>query len=991
MTISQYPLPSTTPNIGGVNYDPVGKLRVSTPQALIDTDFEYGTQPTKWESIGLQNNRQSAYYIAQSPLTVTSITGDNSASTRLVTVVGTFTVPAGPIFIQNTLNSNANGWFYTAGGTNTLTFIAPGLVPNTNQFNPALTYVYAGYFYSNCGISVGANTITSNGATPPTYTVTTSTPHGLSAGSYVYMVGATSFLTGTGFFTTTTLTPQSTPSPGVVGVGYSVSGPNVTAGTSVTAVNNATFSGSYDGGGTLTYLSGTVPTIGMYLTGTGIPANTYINGGSNPSFTYTPTTASGTIATTGLSYTVTPSQSGANGALTYSSALPANAPNGAWIVVSTPTANTFTFTTSTSHSVPNTLGLTAGTASLYARPAGYVETRAFDGGVAFTSGAVVPNQQLIRQTRRYFRYQSGKSIQFSTGTSLKPSIFNTSITSSGTTVTVTTVYPHNLAAGCVITVTGADQAAYNGTFTVVSAPTTVTLTYTALTTPSASPATGVIIKISPVSWYGSSNRVGFFDLQNGMYFEYDGQILYAVLRSSIYQINGNVAVTQGSTLVTGTSTQFSTQLTPGDFIVIRGQSYRVLSISSDTVLNVSPEYRGTTLTNCIVSKTIESRTPQSQWADPCDGTGPSAYNLDLTKMQMFYIDYSWYGAGIIRFGFRATNGTIIYAHTIQNNNIKYEAFMRSGNMASHYESSGVTPFTVLTSTLDSSVTTGGVINVQSTANFAPSGVVRVSAPGNTGVVEHISYSAKTATTLVIASRAQTGGQATAQTFTYSASAPIALDYASPDTAPSLSHWGSSVIMDGQFNDDKSLIFNYGTTAAITTTTTSAIPILAIRIAPAVDNGQIGLLGAKEIINRMQLQFLELGLFTTGTTGYLINLVLNGFVTGAGFSSFTTPATTGNITSSLAQVASNTTTTVSISGGESVAAAYTNASGQTTLDLTPVRDLGNSILDGGTSDNVPTSQAGLYPDGPDILYVVAIPLATTSASLRARISWKEAQA
>jgi hypothetical protein len=32
-------------------YDPVDKLRVSTPQALIDTDFEYGTQPTKWETI----------------------------------------------------------------------------------------------------------------------------------------------------------------------------------------------------------------------------------------------------------------------------------------------------------------------------------------------------------------------------------------------------------------------------------------------------------------------------------------------------------------------------------------------------------------------------------------------------------------------------------------------------------------------------------------------------------------------------------------------------------------------------------------------------------------------------------------------------------------------------------------------------------------------------------------------------------------------------
>lgn len=43
--------------------DPVGKLRVSTPQSLIDTDFEYGTQATKWESISLLNNRPSAFLI----------------------------------------------------------------------------------------------------------------------------------------------------------------------------------------------------------------------------------------------------------------------------------------------------------------------------------------------------------------------------------------------------------------------------------------------------------------------------------------------------------------------------------------------------------------------------------------------------------------------------------------------------------------------------------------------------------------------------------------------------------------------------------------------------------------------------------------------------------------------------------------------------------------------------------------------------------------
>ena len=36
--------------------DPVGKIRVSTPENLIDTDFEYGMQGTKWETVQTVNN-----------------------------------------------------------------------------------------------------------------------------------------------------------------------------------------------------------------------------------------------------------------------------------------------------------------------------------------------------------------------------------------------------------------------------------------------------------------------------------------------------------------------------------------------------------------------------------------------------------------------------------------------------------------------------------------------------------------------------------------------------------------------------------------------------------------------------------------------------------------------------------------------------------------------------------------------------------------------
>ncbi len=41
--------------------DPVTKLRVSQPETLIDTDFEYGLQPTKWETVELINNTPSFF------------------------------------------------------------------------------------------------------------------------------------------------------------------------------------------------------------------------------------------------------------------------------------------------------------------------------------------------------------------------------------------------------------------------------------------------------------------------------------------------------------------------------------------------------------------------------------------------------------------------------------------------------------------------------------------------------------------------------------------------------------------------------------------------------------------------------------------------------------------------------------------------------------------------------------------------------------------
>ncbi len=869
--------------------DPVDKLRVSNPQALIDTDFEYGVQPTKWESITTLNNRPSAFVDYTQPLsgTATTVLFNNSsgsytisnitASTKLVTVAinNTAGITVGtPIFVQGTLDvANADGWWVVeAVSSNTNFQFSVTNTPAAALWDANKTYVFIGYFYTGAAIPAATNAISLSGTVA---TVTTTNAHGLQVGNAIYVVG--------------------------------VSG----------------------------------------MTGTLLSS---------------------------------------------------------WVIATTPTSNSFTFVCAATGTITATLN-----ASIYPRQLGYVQHRAFDGGVQFTNNSPYQGYQVIRQTRRYFRYQSGKGIQFSTGSILKPALNVDNVTNggSGTTVTVTTKFPHGLMTGVVVTVSGSTDTAYNGNYTVTSAATPITFTYTSTArldatggTPTVAPAPGFPINISPYSWYGATNRIGMFDFQNGFYFEFDGQALYAVKRSSTQQISGTVAITNGSNSVVGTATKFSQQLKPGDWIVIRGQSYLVQTITTDLQMYIYPEYRGATssVSSLVVSKTVNTRYvgPNSlgltnTWnIDKCDGTGVSKFNLDLSKMQMFYADYTWYGAGAIRFGFKNNRGEVIYCHRIPNNNINTEAYMRSGNLPSRYETNTIPPWTYLTGNVASSATTGATISVADTTGWPSLGNVIITAAGNTNAaIEYISYSGKTANTLTIATRAVTGGT-TATTFNLAnntttlpgGTAPIQCELYSPQCASVISHWGSSVIMDGKFDDDKSFVFNYGINTAYTATTAGIrYPLISIRLGPSVDNGTTGLLGVREIINRMQLTLRGMDCYTTSASSFKIELILNGRLSGG------TWASVGG--SSLAQVIAHTNAQTII-GGESIYGFFTNAGGATSQDLTLVRDIGNSILGGGNSASASATPSNIYPDGPDVITVTATSLQNTGV-INARISWTEAQA
>jgi hypothetical protein len=841
--------------------DPVDKLRVSTPQALIDTDFEYGTQPTKWEGLSLLSNRPGTFYDVTTPISNTTITNITAAGRAItVTLNNTSMVSVGqPIFIIGSLDTgNVDGWWVVDSivANTSFTFTSTNIAA-TSLFDVQKTYVYPASFFTGAGIGVSSITVLNN-----TATVTTSLPHALNVGDGIYIIGTT----------------------GVTGL------------------------------------------------------------------------------------------------------------NGSWTVASTPYNNVFTYVASQTLTGTPTLA-NGPNQTLYPRSLGYIQHRAFDGGVQFSNVTPYHGYQLVRQTRRQFRYQSGKGIQFSTGSILKPTVNPDRITSSGQVVTVTTKYPHGLLPGGVIKVSGANETAYNGTFTVVSSPSPTSFTYTAATSPSASPATGFPITISPFSWYGGKNRVGMFDSQNGFFFEYDGQTLYAVKRSSTTQISGNSQTSPLGYIVTGTNTRYSQELKPGDNIVIRGMTYLVTGIMSDTTMAINPEYRGMNATTAtVISKTIDQRYPQSSWnIDKMDGTGQSLMNLDLNKMQMFYADFTWYGAGAIRFGFKDNRGQVIYAHRIPNNNVNTEAYMRSGNLVARYETNSIPPTTYLTATLAQAATTGAAIYVADASLFPSTGTVVVTQTGTSfASVEYINYSAKTTSTLTISSRNTFGGTGTAAQFTLvgtsstfpGGTAPTMVTLFSPQQASSISHWGSSVIMDGRYDDDKSLVFNVGQNTPFTNLTQNVrVPLLSIRIAPTVDNGSIGLLGYREIMNRMQLTLRQMDAYTTGTA-FRIELVLNGRPTQGVWQNV------GG--SSLAQVAYHSGAGT-ILGGESVFGFFTNIAAATSQDLSQVRDIGTSILSGGTSTNVSTTVNNVYPDGPDVLTLCATAVQSSSNQIFARISWTEAQA
>lgn len=1069
--------------------DGVGKMKVSSPTALIDTDFEYGAQPSKWESLELVMNYPGFFgrQTGGNSFDLLSITGDGASPRSKVTVVTNTPhgLNAGDVAsVQETQSNNAEGTFLVYPvDAYTFYYTAKGVVSG-NVIDGTLSTIYGGGIFDNAHV-MGGNTG--------------------NLGSW------------------TAVSDQANASSAAGGSRITVVTPNPHG-----------------------LLPGT-PVLISQTSGATLYGNFFVDTVSNPNQ---------------LSFIATGQQ------------------------------------------ILNPISTTS--QAFYAKPEGYVEHRPMDGGVILTTGNNVCGAQTSRQTRRYFRYQSGKAISFSTGTKFTPTFDASYIGASGVvvgsqTVTIATLQNHNLQPGAYVKIEGVycvgSYNPYNGVFQVQTVQDvntfTITINFQSQINAIDQVPGGVNVSITAFQWKGAATRAGLFSEQDGFYFEYDGQSIHAVRRWSTRELRGTINTTQYSNVVTGTNTLFRKQLVAGDKIVIKGQSYLVIQINSDTSMNIAPAYRAPTNTNTKYRKTQWLKTPQSQWnLDKMDGTGPSGHILDISKMQMTYIDYSWYGAGTIRWGFRGQDGKVTWVHQASQNNVNTAAYQRSGNLPARYETINE-PLTntrlvaggtaVQGSTLYAADTT---MFVEDVSNWPSSGYLRINDGSNFEICSYSSVGAFNSSAqgypITIQRRVQ-------QTVYYSGAAFLlngsyTLNNYSPDNtipggagvaqvsvmvisqqcAPVMSHWGSSVIMDGGFDDDKSFIFtanmqrylqvggsgsvsatitnrsavsgtatlttsathslqtgysatisgvnnvysltykqvnsnvatlttsqshnflvgqsvtvvgvdttfngtytitavtantlsytravgNLGLTsisstnnATATTTsvyngtftisavtsntityslasgntlteTTQAVypngsivqtfgstqqarPLISMRVAPSVDNGIGRNFGIRELMNTMAAKLYNCNILSQGQ--FLIQGILNA----QSLNGVTIP-TDWQInkvgSGSLSQIIYHdgtgsvgnpvTSPTNTIAGGDVIFAFYTDNAGGTNysvtrVDLTKVRDLGNSILNGDGS----TSNPG-FPNGPDIITIVATNIGTTPANISATLSWTEAQA
>lgn len=888
--------------------DAVERTRVAAPQSLIDADFEYGLQPTKWGSFQIVNQYPSVYEAVTPDLPITSITTDGGTVANIVinsTAHGLN--PGDPVSI-NLLYSGVSGFgkaqgsfLVFAANTNWFTYYAKGNVgtlgsPTVTSLQTPNTQIRKGGLYT--GSSLNVTSLTSDGATPSKITLTFGSAHGFVPGMPL-LVNAN---------------------------------PNW--------------------GGNTTFLS--LP--GSYYVGNILTATTC---------TFT---ARGQVGS----------------AATYPS----------------------------SGSLQDATG-NNGLISVYARPDGFFTSRPGDGGVILGTGSAIHGAAAVRQTKKYFRYQSGKGYMYTTGVLFAPNYDIVSIgTGSGTNlnypgyITCVVSVPHGLQIGSTVRVVGVNTPGYDGEYTVARVDNDYQIQFqiaNGITIGQGStqgdPQNGIVNavpKLFVYKWHGACIRTGPHDDANGMFVEYDGLQFNCVKRTSTLQLAGAATFTPNSNTITGDGNCLWTQqLRIGDKIMLKGMIHRVSGVTDNNTMSVTPDYRGvSTVTNNYIWRVQEERAQQASFnVDTVDGSGginnPSGYRLDPNRVQMVGINYTWYGAGFMDFSVRGLDGNYIVIHRMKQNNVNTTASMRSANLPARYAvtnegANTVTNIPYTQSTINSSGVTQ--LPVDNCDFFPDAGIVLVD-------TELISYSGKNTTPgasyLTISQR-----QATANVFiggeyklfgggpAASHTAGTGVELVSLTATPTMSHWGSAYIADGGFDFDRGYQFTY--TYLNANVTMNGNTVMGLRLSPSASNSITGDLGERELLNRAQILLNSININVGDRrTGGNVQLLVTGMLNPNNYSetsqvwSSLNNATGGN-QPSFAQVTGNCwfsnqtyiSQPVVAQPGEKLFEFVVDPGNEIKYDLTGVKELSQSGIGG----------RGTYPNGSDTLYITLTSLVGANSSV-----------
>jgi hypothetical protein len=178
--------------------DPVTKLRVSQPETLIDTDFEYGLQPTKWETVELINNTPS-FFSKSGDTTINGILAMVSTAISReikVTTAENHGLAVGiPINVSGTKSITADGSYIinSIPDPKTFTYLAKQNQDTTASIFDLYTSIITGEFFQGSQIKISdSQGIVTNAGSPSALTVQTDSPHGFQVGTPFYFLNLNS-------------------------------------------------------------------------------------------------------------------------------------------------------------------------------------------------------------------------------------------------------------------------------------------------------------------------------------------------------------------------------------------------------------------------------------------------------------------------------------------------------------------------------------------------------------------------------------------------------------------------------------------------------------------------------------------------------------------------------------------------------------------------------------------------------------------------------